>query len=164
MTVTGLRSSDGVVRCGLYASADGFRQPGREMRGAVGAIRGQSATCTFSNIPAGTYAVAVFHAEHNEARIETGAFGKPKQGYGFSGNPSSGFGPPLVLVRGLPVHRRSAVAPGEPAVLIDAARQITPSSSIRSIEQADDVERRLARRPAAGADHPWSAGFRTLAG
>ena len=38
--------------------------------------------------------IAVFHAEHNEARIETGAFGKPKQGYGFSGNPSSGFGPP----------------------------------------------------------------------
>ena len=94
VTVTGLRSSNGVVRCGLYASADGFRQPGREMRGAVGAIRGESATCTFSNLPAGTYAVAVFHAEHNEARIETGAFGKPKQGYGFSGNPSSGFGPP----------------------------------------------------------------------
>ena len=94
VTVTGLRNSDGVVRCGLYASADGFRQPGREMRGATGAIRGQSATCTFSNLPAGTYAVAVFHAEHNEARIETGAFGKPKQGYGFSNNPSSGFGPP----------------------------------------------------------------------
>ena len=94
VTVTGLRNSNGVVRCGLYASAEGFRQPGREMRGAVGAIRGQSATCTFSNLPAGTYAVAVFHAEHNEARIETGAFGKPKQGYGFSNNPSSGFGPP----------------------------------------------------------------------
>jgi uncharacterized protein (DUF2141 family) len=94
VTVTGLRSSDGVVRCGLYASADGFRQPGREMRGAVGAIKGQSATCVFNNLPPGTYAVAAFHAERNEARIETGAFGKPKQGYGFSGNPSSGFGPP----------------------------------------------------------------------
>ena len=94
VTVTGLRSSDGVVRCGLYASADGFRQPGREMRGAVAPIRGQSATCVFGSLPAGTYAVAVFHAARNEARIETGAFGKPKQGYGFSNNPSSGFGPP----------------------------------------------------------------------
>ena len=44
--------------------------------------------------PPGTYAVAVFHAEQNETRMETGAFGKPKQGYGFSRNPSSGFGPP----------------------------------------------------------------------
>jgi uncharacterized protein (DUF2141 family) len=26
--------------------------------------------------------------------METGLFGKPKQGYGFSRNPSSGFGPP----------------------------------------------------------------------
>jgi uncharacterized protein (DUF2141 family) len=94
VTVTGLRSDDGVVRCGLYNSAAGFRQPGREMRGAVGSIRGQSATCTFSNLPPGTYAVAVFHAEHNESRIETGAFGKPRQGYGFTNNPSSGFGPP----------------------------------------------------------------------
>ena len=94
VTITGLRSSDGVVRCGLYASANGFRQPGREMRGAVAPIRGQSATCVFGSLPAGTYAVAAFHAEHNEARIETGAFGKPKQGYGFSNNPSSGFGPP----------------------------------------------------------------------
>lgn len=94
VTITGLRSSEGVVRCGLYASADGFRQPGREMRGTVAPIRGESATCVFSNLPAGTYAVAAFHAEHNEARIETGAFGKPKQGYGFSNNPSSGFGPP----------------------------------------------------------------------
>ena len=105
VTVSGLRSSDGVVRCGLYASADGFRQPGREMRGAVGPIRGQSATCVFNNLAAGTYAVAVFHAERNEAQIETGAFGKPKQGYGFSNNPSSGFGPPSF----------SAAAPPAPA-------------------------------------------------
>jgi uncharacterized protein (DUF2141 family) len=48
----------------------------------------------FHGIPAGTYAVAVFHAEHNEAQIETGLFGKPKQGYAFSNNPSSMFGPP----------------------------------------------------------------------
>jgi uncharacterized protein (DUF2141 family) len=47
-----------------------------------------------SGLPAGTYAVAVFHAEHNEAQMETGLFGKPKQGYGFSRNPSSAFGPP----------------------------------------------------------------------
>jgi uncharacterized protein (DUF2141 family) len=93
-TIGGLRNDAGVVRCGLYASADGFRQPGREFRGAVAPIRGQRATCVFGNVPPGTYAIAAFHAEHNEAQIETGAFGKPKQGYGFSGNPSGSFGPP----------------------------------------------------------------------
>ena len=94
VNVSGLHSDSGVVRCGLYTSADAFRKPGRETRGVVARPNGQNATCVFSGLPAGTYAVAVFHAEHNEAQIETGMFGKPKQGYGFSHNPSSSFGPP----------------------------------------------------------------------
>ena len=94
MSVEGVRNDNGSVRCGLYSSADGFREPGREMRGVVAPIKNGHATCVFSGIPAGTYAVAVFHAEHNETQMETGLFGKPKQGYGFSNNPSSMFGPP----------------------------------------------------------------------
>ena len=94
VTVAGVRNDSGAVRCGLYASADGFREPGREMRGAVAPIKNGQATCVFSGVPAGTYALAVFHAEHNETHIETGLFGKPKQGYGFSNNASSMLGPP----------------------------------------------------------------------
>jgi len=94
VSVSGLRNDSGSVRCGLYASPDGFREPGREMRGAVAPIKNGLATCVFNGIPAGTYAIAVFHAEHNETQMETGLFGKPKQGYGFSNNPSSTFGPP----------------------------------------------------------------------
>ena len=94
VAVEGVRNDSGSVRCGLYSSADGFREPGREMRGAVAPIKNGHATCMFSGVPAGTYAVAVFHAEHNETQMETGLFGKPKQGYGFSNNPSSTFGPP----------------------------------------------------------------------
>jgi uncharacterized protein (DUF2141 family) len=87
VSVTGARNDSGSMRCGLYSSADGFREPGREMRGAVAQIKNGHATCVFSGIPAGTYAVAVFHAEHNETQMETGLFGKPKQGYGFSTTP-----------------------------------------------------------------------------
>ena len=94
INVSGLRNDNGVVRCGLYASAGTFRQPGAEVKGVVARPAGQQATCVFSGVPAGTYAVAVFHAEQNETQIQTGVFGKPKQGYGFSRNPSSTFGPP----------------------------------------------------------------------
>lgn len=94
VNVSGLHSDNGVVRCGLYASADTFRKPGREVRGVVARPNGQRATCVFSGVAAGSYAVAVFHAEQNETQIEYGMFGKPKQGYGFSRNPSSSFGPP----------------------------------------------------------------------
>lgn len=92
--IAGVRNDNGSVRCGLYNSSSGFREPGREFRGAVARISGGRATCVFNGIPAGTYAVAVFHAENNETRMETGMFGRPKQGYGFSRNPSSTFGPP----------------------------------------------------------------------
>src|SRR5262245_11240415 len=94
VSVSGVRNDSGAVRCGLYASADGFREPGRQFRGAVATIRNGRANCVFSGLPSGTYAVAVFHAEHNETQMETGLFGRPKQGFGFSRNPSSTFGPP----------------------------------------------------------------------
>ena len=94
VSVSGVRSDSGNVRCGLYASASGFREPGAQFRGVAARIQGGQANCVFSAVPPGTYAVAVFHAEQGETRMETGAFGKPKQGYGFSRNPSSSFGPP----------------------------------------------------------------------
>src|SRR5262249_58629392 len=64
-------NDSGSVGCGLYASPDGFREPGREMRGAVAPIKNGLATCVFNGVPAGTYAIAVFHAEHNETQNKT---------------------------------------------------------------------------------------------
>lgn len=94
VVVDGLRNDKGVVRCGLYASAVGFREPGKEMKGVAAPISGGKATCVFNDVPPGSYAVAVFHAENNETQIETGMFGKPKQGYGFSRDAKGSFGPP----------------------------------------------------------------------
>ena len=58
VSVEGVRNDSGSVRCGLYASANGFREPGREMRGAVAPIKNGHATCVFTGVPAGTYAQA----------------------------------------------------------------------------------------------------------
>jgi uncharacterized protein (DUF2141 family) len=92
--IQGLRNNLGVVRCGLYASPDGFRVPGRQFRGVVQPIVGQQATCVFNDVPPGTYAVSVFHAENNETELQTNFLGQPKEGYGFSRNPSTTFGAP----------------------------------------------------------------------
>ena len=48
----------------------------------------------FAAVPAGTYAMAFFHAERNETQLITGMFGKPQQGYGFPNNATGSFGPP----------------------------------------------------------------------
>jgi uncharacterized protein (DUF2141 family) len=94
VAVEGLRNDQGVVRCGLFNSPNGFREPGKEFKGAEAKILGGKANCVFTDVPPGTYAVALFHAEHNEARLETGMFGIPKQGYGFSRDAKGSMGPP----------------------------------------------------------------------
>jgi uncharacterized protein (DUF2141 family) len=94
ITVTGARNSDGVVRCALFNSPAAFPKIGQEWRGVIAPIRGGAANCVFSGVPAGNYAIAFFHAEHNETQLTTGMFGKPQQGYGFSNNATGSFGPP----------------------------------------------------------------------
>jgi uncharacterized protein (DUF2141 family) len=92
--VSGLRNDDGVVRCGLYAGAEAFPKAGQESRGVIARIKGGQATCVFSGLKPGSYAVAAFHAESNETQMQYGMFGKPKEGYGFSRNPPSRMGAP----------------------------------------------------------------------
>ncbi len=84
----------GVVRCALFNSPAAFPKIGQEWRGVIAPIRAGAANCVFTGVPAGTYAVAFFHAEHNETQLTTGMFGKPQQGYGFSNNAAGSFGPP----------------------------------------------------------------------
>jgi len=49
---------------------------------------------TFENIPAGTYAVSLYHDENDDGELNSGMFRIPKEPYGFSNNPKSRFGPP----------------------------------------------------------------------
>jgi uncharacterized protein (DUF2141 family) len=94
ITVSGARNSDGVVRCALFNSPAAFPKIGQEWRGVIAPIRGGAANCVFTGVRPGTYAMAFFHAEHNETQLTTGMFGKPLQGYGFSNNATGSFGPP----------------------------------------------------------------------
>jgi uncharacterized protein (DUF2141 family) len=92
--VSGLRNNTGDVRCGLYNSAATFPTNGQQFQGVVAPIANQQATCTFTNVPPGTYAVALFHAERGQTKMDTGMFGMPRDGYGFSRNAKIGMGPP----------------------------------------------------------------------
>jgi uncharacterized protein (DUF2141 family) len=55
ITVTGVRNSDGVVRCALFNSPAAFPKIGQEWRGVITPIRGGAANCVFTGVPAGTY-------------------------------------------------------------------------------------------------------------
>ena len=49
---------------------------------------------TARGIPAGRYAVQVFHDENNNGEVDRGLFGMPKEGVGFSNDARIGLGPP----------------------------------------------------------------------
>jgi len=94
VVVSGLRNNKGDVRCGLHNSASTFPKDGQEYKGVIAPIVNQTATCTFTDVPPGVYAVAYFHAENGETKLRTGMFGQPLEGYGFSRNASGTMGPP----------------------------------------------------------------------
>ncbi len=94
VTVTGARNDNGVVRCGLFNSPVGWREPGKQFMKAEGKVAGGKGTCAFANVPEGTYAVALFHAEEGERQVTFNVLGMPKQGVAFSNNLSITFGAP----------------------------------------------------------------------
>lgn len=51
------------------------------------------ASIVFADVPAGTYAVSVFHDLDGNEQLDTNFVGFPKEPYGFSGEPGR-FGPP----------------------------------------------------------------------
>ncbi|MEI7942916.1 MAG: DUF2141 domain-containing protein [Candidatus Riflemargulisbacteria bacterium] len=56
-------------------------------------VTGKEKVIVFKNIPYGEYAVAVFHDENGNGKMDTHIFGIPKEGVGASNN-KMGFGPP----------------------------------------------------------------------
>jgi len=94
VVVSGLKDNTGSVRCGLFNSSATFPKDGQEFQGVEAPIANQTATCVFTNVPPGTYAVAYFKAAPGQTKMKTGMFGMPQDPYGFSRNATIGMGPP----------------------------------------------------------------------
>jgi uncharacterized protein (DUF2141 family) len=50
-------------------------------------------TLSFTNLPSGSYALALIHDENGNGKLDT-MLGIPREGFGFSRNPAIRFGPP----------------------------------------------------------------------
>jgi uncharacterized protein (DUF2141 family) len=92
VTIEGIHSSDGVVMAGLFDSASAF--PQKFLEGRSTAAKAPSVTLIFENVQPGRYAISAFHDLNNNGRLDTGAFGIPKEPYGFSRDARGVMGPP----------------------------------------------------------------------
>lgn len=70
-----------------YTSADGFPNDTKKAVATANAKpKDGKATCSFAGVAPGGYAVALFHDENDNAKMDTNFIGIPKEGYGFSNN------------------------------------------------------------------------------
>ena len=90
-----LRNSNGQVGCLLFTSEKGFPKDSNAAAQRKWCPTANSASvCSFDPIPAGTYAVACFHDENKNGRLDTGLFGIPTEGTVASNNAKGFMGPP----------------------------------------------------------------------
>lgn len=95
VSVSQLRSNDGQVGCMLYNSARGFpTDPSQAAQKRWCPAKDKTSTCAFDPIPAGTYAVACFHDENGNGKLDTGLFGIPSEGTVVSNHAKGFMGPP----------------------------------------------------------------------
>jgi len=95
--IVGFRSAKGRINIALFRNAVGFpSDPASAAASQRLEINPQtmSATAVFKDLPQGVYAVSVFHDENLTGKMEFDAQGIPRNGYGFSNNPDTSFGPP----------------------------------------------------------------------
>ena len=93
--VVGLRNDKGKALCALFSSAADFpKKADKAIARSAAAISNQRAVCDFSGVAPGTYAVAVFHDENSNGKLDTNFLGIPREGVGASNDAQGHFGPP----------------------------------------------------------------------
>lgn len=84
--ILNIRNNTGSISCALFESPRGF--PKKFLRHATNImtikINDSEASCYFTDIPPGTYAMVVIHDENMNGELDTNWLGVPKEGFGFS--------------------------------------------------------------------------------
>jgi uncharacterized protein (DUF2141 family) len=92
VTVKDADSNYGKIFLALYNTDTDFLNT--SFKGMQSVIENEQCTVTFQNIPAGVYAVSIFHDENDNGKMDSNFMGIPKEDYGCSNDASGFMGPP----------------------------------------------------------------------
>jgi uncharacterized protein (DUF2141 family) len=93
LEVRGFTNTTGQVMVAMYSSELDYSEK-KAFRFARGAVSGGQSRFRFDDLKPGWYAIAVFHDQNEDEKLNTTIFGIPKEGFGFSLNPKIGFSKP----------------------------------------------------------------------
>jgi uncharacterized protein (DUF2141 family) len=92
--VATFHSTKGALVCRLFADGQGFPSKPTYIRQIRVPVTGKTGSCSFPGVKVGTYAVALFHDENGNGKLDTNFIGIPSEGVGVSRNATGSFGPP----------------------------------------------------------------------
>ena len=84
--ITNFDNNKGVLRACLFDNANAFSGKGSPVQCVEVTVVNKTARIVFDRVPAGTYAVSVFHDANNNNEFDTNFLGIPTEGYGASRN------------------------------------------------------------------------------
>lgn len=88
--VSGFRKIRGNICVALFDNPDAYNDKNnlQPIRSSSVLLASDPQSVTFSQLPYGSYAIAAFHDENEDSQLNTNFLGIPKEGIGFSNNPS----------------------------------------------------------------------------
>lgn len=92
VNVSNISSNEGTISIALYDSESNFLK--KPFEGKRIEIEDNTCTVTFKNVPEGTYAIALYHDENGNGKMDTNFMHIPKEDYGCSNNARGFMGPP----------------------------------------------------------------------
>ena len=90
--VSDVKSADGNIMIAVFNSAGDFLK--KPVAGTQGAASAAGTTVVIKDLPAGDYALVVYHDANGNGKLDKNLMGIPTEDYGFSNNASGKFGPP----------------------------------------------------------------------
>jgi len=92
VSLQGVSSQQGRLMVALYASEDAYKK--KEPLQARALPANGVRDTVFKDLAPGRYAIAVFHDENGNGKLDRDGAGLPLEAYGFSRNPGTRYGPP----------------------------------------------------------------------
>lgn len=112
VVVKNLRSDRGRVRLALWHDPAGFTKPEAALSTLKVAPRGRVARVTIAGLKPGRYALATYHDENDNGKLDRTWIGWPEEGLGFSNGAWINLGPPTFKAAAV------EIAPGAQAIVI----------------------------------------------
>ena len=92
--IKSIPNTNGTIFIGLFRQKDEFPVFGKQYIGKIIPVTGKKMSYSFPELAQGKYAVAVYHDENKNGKLDKNYLGIPTEAYGFSNNARRTFSAP----------------------------------------------------------------------